>query len=260
MPNIPFESLDAVPEELREFVEPIAGDDNKVVVNVVPKKRLDEFRDNNTALLTERDTLKAQNAKYLGIVGEDAEAFATDLIDLKMVNQRVSDGELTESTDIEELVAKRVSGISETYDEQLRKTIGEVNAWKEKTNQKDAELKRNYIDQEITSAVLNEKSGAKAGALHDIKERAYRVFKVEDGKVIAKNGETTIYSSNGVDPMSTFEWLSTTLRNEAGHLFKDSSGGGASSGNKQLESGLTQAQIDAMSPLDKIKYGNENPS
>ena len=257
MPNITYESLDEVPEDLRDFVHPLEGDENKLVVNVVPKKRLDEFRTNNTELLNERDHLKAANSRLAGIVGEDIEGFEKKLIDLKTVSQRVKDGDLTESTDVEEAIAKRVSGIVEGYDSQLKKTASEVAVWKETAAKKDAELRRNHIDNEITRAVLDSKSGARPEALHDIKTRAYNVFVVEDGKVIAKKGEATIYSSNGVDPMSPLEWISSPLKEEAGYLFKDSSGGGASGGDTTNSGGLTAAQLDKMTPLQKITHANK---
>ena len=56
MPEIVFESLDKVPEGLREHAKEEEG---KVKVNVVPKNKLDEFRETNIKLAQERDSLKS---------------------------------------------------------------------------------------------------------------------------------------------------------------------------------------------------------
>ncbi len=107
--------------------------------------------------------------------------------------------------------------------------------------------------------MIDPNSGVRPEALHDIATRAYALFKFEDGKMVPKSGEATIYGSDGASPMTVSEWL-VKLRNEAPHYFKGNNGGGAAGGKDDKIGGYTQAQIAAMTPQQKLALANDPKS
>lgn len=253
MPDIFFDTLDAVPAELREFAKEDAG---KVVVNVVPKVKLDEFRETNINVSKERDALKGTVTKFVSILGiEDPEAAATQVQELRSVQSRVKAGELVENKGLDEAVAERTKQMRESFETEIQAKARETNAWKDQATSATKALQRNKIDGEVTRAVLSEQSGANHSALADIMQRAYSVFTVsDDGKLIPKNGDAIIYGGDGSTPMSPAEWLGK-LREEAPYFFKQSTGGGAGGGDKR-NGGFTAEELAKMSPEQKLRLVN----
>jgi hypothetical protein len=257
MPNVPFLTLQDVPEELQPFAKEVEGGDGNVVVNVVAQEKLNEFRDNNIAVLKERDELKTKNSTLEGIVGDDTDKFTDKLEELRSLEQRVKDGQLSDSTDIEEAIQKRTSQVIDNYDEQIKKVREESALWRGKAAEKEALLRQKDVERAITDAVLSPNSGARTDALPDILTRAFKVFSVEDGKVLRKDGESTVYGSDGISPLTPLEWLTTDLKGQASYLFKDSSGGGAG-GGETLQGGATRESLEKMSAMERLEYANAN--
>jgi hypothetical protein len=87
-------------------------------------------------------------------------------------------------------------------------------------------------------------------AIEDTVERLMQTAAVDDdGRLIYKIGTTILRGGDqGLDPITTLERLQE-LRTSAPHLF----GEAASAGNQ----GLSQAEIDKLSPEDKIALANE---
>ena len=81
MPDFLFDNVEQIAEELRGDAK--KNDAGKFVLNLVPKTKLDEFRENNIKLSKERDDLSKVVAKVLPIVGEDADKFAEELAALR---------------------------------------------------------------------------------------------------------------------------------------------------------------------------------
>ena len=80
MPKITFETLDQVPEWLRGDAKEVNG---KIEADVVQTAKVDEFRNNNIKLSTERDALLKTNESLVALVGEDVEAFKTEIETLR---------------------------------------------------------------------------------------------------------------------------------------------------------------------------------
>lgn len=258
MPDLSFESLDKVPEGLREYAKEDGG---KVVVKVVPAVKLDEFRTNNINLAKERDSYKANLEKVLPVLGGDVgkfDEFQAELQALREVNQKVKDGKLTAKDDIDAEVGRRVASMKSDFERQLTEKAQEVGAWKTKASEADQKYRRSVVDRMVTDAVLNEKSGADPRALQDILSRSYGVFVVkDDGKIEARDGEAVIYGADGATPMTPLEWLGK-LKSEAPYFFKNSSGGGAA-GNQggNTIAGMSREDFQKLPATERLRLARQ---
>lgn len=227
MPTLNYNTLDECPAELREFAKPVEGQEGKVAVSVVPKKSIDEFRDNNIKLSKERDTLLAERDTLKGIVGEDADGFSKDLNELRQTAQRVKDGELKESRGIEEALSKRTEELRKDYDIRLQSEGKEKAAWRQKFEALDQNFKREKVVSAIKDAAMAHDSGVNPSAMSDITGRALGTFRCDEhGRIIPYEGDAPIYGSDGATPMSPKEWLQR-LKETNDYLFKPTNGGGA---------------------------------
>jgi hypothetical protein len=256
MPNLTFDTLDSVPEGLKEHAKE-NPDTKKFVVNVVPEVKLAEFRDNNVRISQERDTLAGVVQKLKPIVGDNVDGFVSEFGELKTLAQRVKDGKLQASDAIEAEVANRVAQMKTSFEAQNQQTAAQLAEANRRAEQADNKYRSSIISRAVTEAVVNEKSGANPGALEDILTRAMRVFQVgDDGKMIAKNGDAIIYGADGATPITPLEWLGK-LRESAGYLFKGSNGGGASGGtvvgNGYKGTGMTEENWSKLKPEEKLR-------
>lgn len=254
MPDVTFNSINEVPEELREHAKTVDG---KVVINLVAKATLDGFRDNNIKYLQERDQARAEASKYKSI-GSDPDALSTELTKLRGIAQKVEDGTLTAKDEIEKVVETRTKAQREAAEQAIRAKEAELARERAEKGTLKSDLDRTKIRAMITDAVLDPKIGANPSALDDILERAMRQFKVnENGAVVRMDGETIVYGSDGVKPMSGKEWL-TKLLVDAPHFAKVSSGGGAGGGgNRDLYGGMSQAEFLKLPPDVRITKARE---
>jgi hypothetical protein len=254
MPIINFDSLEQVPEGLREGAKP---DDQtgKYVVNVVLNSKLDEFRERNVEQAKKLEKLEPQVQRLTSIVGEDPAAFENELTQLRDIHKRVNDGELKTNDQIEQAVQDRVKAVKDGYEETNKAARNEAQTFKQRAETLQQKLDRTRIDKEVTSAVIQPDSGVRPEALPDVLERAYRLFKVEDEKIIPKQGEATVFGSNGADPMTPSEWL-VKLRTEAPHYFKGNNGGGAAGGADKI-GGFTRKEVAGLSAAQKLALAND---
>lgn len=260
MPDIIFESLDKVPEGLREHAKQVEGGEGKVAVNVVAKVKLDEFRDNNVKLAQERDDLKKLVSRATEIIGEDFEAGATEIETVRGVAKRVKDGELVENKGLEEALAERTRSMREGYEGQIKTVTSELQAWKQKASTADQRWKRGIVERSVTDAALDEKLGVNPKALPDIISRAHGVFHVDDSdKLIPKSGDAIVYGADGTTPMTVSEWLGK-LRDEVPFMFKGSGGGGAPGSGDTKFGGLTKQDFDKLSGKQKLELANKVPN
>ena len=259
MPDIFYDTLDVVPADLREYAK---ESDGKVVVSVVPKVKLDEFRNNNIAISQERDTLKGAVTRFVSILGtEDLDAVENEVKELRTVGQKVKDGKLVADTSLEEAIAQRTKTMRDSYEENSRRTAAETAAWKDKAGSLDLELRRGEISRAVTAAALDEQLGVHASAIPDILQRAFGVYTVtDDRKLVPKRGEAVIYGEDGTTPMPPKEWLKE-LRNEAPHFFKGSTGGGAQGGQGGTRYGMTDKEFAALPAEKRLALANgEKPT
>lgn len=249
MAELKFKTKEEIPTDLQAAAkEDGAGG---FIVTVVSNDKLKEFRDNNVALLQERDALKASNEAFASL-GQDPAKLAAELSELRSVAQQVKDGSLKGNTAVTAEVEARLKAAKEDYERQIRELGQKLTVSETKMTEANTKFKRSILDREVTNAVLAEDSGVNPAALPDILHRASSLYQVTDeGKLVPKNGDAVVYSQDGVSPMPPKEWLSKVLV-DAPYLGKTSAGGGANGGDGKAKHGLNPADFDKLSPVDRI--------
>lgn len=238
-----------IPETLKDFYTP-AEDGSKFVLQVeglVPADRLKEFRDNNINLLKERDDLVGKLKAFEGI---DPKVHA-DLLELK---KKVDTKKLIDTEGLEATVASRTEQMRQDFDGKLRALEERAKDYEGKYAEVQSRYDRMQIDRAVTDAATE--AGAHPQALADIQARAGLVWKLVEGRLTpVRNGEV-VYGKTAEKPMTMKEFIQD-LREEAPHLFKSSSGGGAGgSGNSGTGKITNRAQLKT--PAEKAKFIREH--
>lgn len=259
MTTLTYETLDAVPEGLRENAAEVDG---KYSVKVAPAEKVTEFRDRNISLQQQKDTLLGSLSKVSEISGVklldpekegelpkfDVDGFTKSFKALTTTSKRVKDGELIENTSLEEALAERTRGMREENETQIAALKNEVNAHKERATQSDSKLRQRILSEQVTRVALNPDSGIRPEAISDVLARASSVFEVKDDESLLPKDPAsgkTMYGANADQPMTLTEWVDT-LKKSAPHYFKASVGGGA--GSDTSSGRVSPEQIGNMSP------------
>jgi hypothetical protein len=260
MPDLTFDSLEAVPEGLKEFAK--KTDAGSFVVKVVPQVKLDEFRETNVTIAKERDALKLFREQMAPIVGENPSEFAARVAELTKLEQQVKDGALKGTDAISVEVQNRVAAMKSDFERQNGETAAQLAEARRREAAANDRYNRSIVDRAVTDAVVHESSGALPSALQDILLRARGVFTVDAaGKLVAKDGEAIIYGSDGASPMTPLEWMQK-LRSQAPYFFKSSNGGGAAGGNglggEGFKGPLSKVDFDKLGPVERIAYARKH--
>lgn len=222
-----IKKLEDAPEAVRGLYK---ADGEEFVLDtegVVPKERLDEFRDNNIALQKQLDKLKdIDPVKYRELV---------------TLQREVEEGQLLKAGKIEEVVNSRVTAMKKSLED-------ERDGFRTRAESAESRLSVLLIDSAVRSEAL--KLGVVNTALDDVVLRARTVYKMKDGAAVPhdEKGEV-VFGKDGKTPMPMTDWL-TTLKKTAPHLFANSQGGGAGGGTRHGSSDLSKA-----SAVDKIAAG-----
>ena len=194
------------------------------VEGVVPKSRLDEFRNNNINLAKERDTLKAELEKFKNIDPEKC-AEATKKL------QAIEEKKLIEAGQLDEVVKQRTERMKIDFENQLKAIQKAHNADKERLKALTERLATVTIDNEVTK-VVSELSTPRKGAMTDIMARARSMFALdENGNPVAKDSDgQQVYGKEG-QPLTIKEWAGELVQN-APFLFEPSQGSGAQGGEQ----------------------------
>lgn len=255
MPIINFDSVEAVPEGLKEYAK-IDEETGKASVNVVSNVKLEEFREKNINLSKQLEAVTPTLARVKDIAGDDFDAFENQLKELRSIEQRVKDGELKTDDQIENAVQDRLKVLRDGFEENNKSLNRQLAEAQQKAVSLSERLNRTRIDKDVTAAVIVPESGVRPEALPDVLERAYRLFKVEDTGLVPKKGESVIYGADGASPMTVSEWL-VKLRDEAPHYFKGNAGGGAGGGKDEKVGGFTSKQISDMTAAQRLDLANK---
>ena len=257
MPVFTFDSIDRIPEQMRNYAKAVDGSD-AVTLNLVAQDKLDEFRDRNTELVKERDNLKQQVEVLAPIVGEDPEAFKARLAEFAAMEQRVKDGSLKESRNVEEEVVRRTEDMRKTLEEQIRAAQKEGSGWKQKAVEGDSRYRDLLVNMAIKDAAIDPEAGVLPSAIPDILSRARAIWRAEDnGAVVAYKGDLKLYGADGASELTPKEWLSK-LKEEAPFFFKGTQGGGAggAGGEKVGTHGKTVKELGKMTAEQRLALAN----
>lgn len=259
MPELIYDAQDQVPEALKSIA---VEKDGKFVANVVPKAELDDFRNRNIAVAQERDGLKSIVGRLttdLSFDPEDPDTFVTEIGELRTIKQQVDDGKLVKDTSLEEAVQARTGEMKRGFDAKVNGLETENKNLKSENEKLKTNLNRTRIDHAVMEAISDPKSGALPEATRPILREAYETFSIdpESDKIVAKDSDgNVIYGGDGATVMTPAEWLKK-LQETQPFFFKSAQGGGAGGGGP-TGGALTQAQLDAMSPEEKMNYGREH--
>ena len=210
------------------------------------KKKLQEFRDNNIVLMKEKEALENK----IKALGDPAE-----IEKMKKKIQAIDDKQMIEAGKIDELVAQKTERMRADFENQL-------NAMKTALDSKDKELgnlngrlSEVLIDSEITRAVT-QVGGVRKEALQDLVARGKRVWRLEDGMPVPKEGDKTLYGKDGKSVLTFDEWAQIQFET-APFLFEASAGGGAAgSGGNAANRNRGQAEKEALiklPPQERLK-------
>jgi hypothetical protein len=256
MPELIYEAADQVPEALKTIA---AEKDGKWIANVVPKAELDDFRNRNVAVSKERDNLTGVIGRLTTDVGFDPEKiddFVTQYGEFRDTHQQVADGKLVKDTSLAAAVEAKTGEMKRSYEGQLSGLTTKVGDLTKENEGLKLNLNRSIVDREVMMAINDPKTGALPEATRHILREAYDTFVVEDGKLVAKDGDNVLYGSDGATPMKPEEWL-LKLQESNPFFFKQASGGGAGGGGGPAGT-LSAAEIAAMSPEERMNYGREH--
>lgn len=257
MPELIYEKAEDVPASIKDITK---EKDGKWVANVVAKTELDEFRNRNTEISKERDNLTSVIGRLTTDIGLDPEKldeFVESVKELKDVKQQVDDGKLVKDTSLAAAVDAKTGEMKRSYEERL-KGLETSNKTLLSDNEKlKTDVNRGMIDREVMKAINDPKSGARPEATTHILREAYDTYKVEDGKLVPKTDTgDVIYGTDGATPMTPMEWL-TQQQEKTPFFFKEAEGGG-SGGGMGGGGSLSPAQLQSMSPEEKMNYGREH--
>jgi DNA-directed RNA polymerase subunit F len=240
--KVSFDSKDAVPKHLLGKVT--ETDDGKFVVEVASADELHDISGLKSALEREREDRR--QAK------KEAEELAKRFGDLDPEKAREAMARIQEMDDKDLLEAGKVDELLQQRTEKMRADLeGQIEALKEKNTSLKAELDSKtsvlnevVIDAEITKALDKNGFKVKKGALDDVLTRARRTWHLdENGKPVAMDGDKKLYGSDGTSPLGTDEWAKGLFEG-ASHLFDESSGGGAQSGDGDGPGGKKTVRAD----------------
>jgi hypothetical protein len=266
MPILTYTTKNEVPEDLKDFVKEITEEGEnkgKFSINVVPRVKLEEFRDTNVTNSKRAEKAEDFNKKFMGVFGVtdletiDFGKINEEMTGLKETTRKVADGKLKASEDIDKVVNDRTELLRVKTDEQLQGKERELALAKKERDEAVYAYKLTFVDREVAKVCNDADLGVEPTAFIDIIDKARRVFEVgTDNGLTPKRSGQTMWGEDGTTPMSMKEWVDNVLRKDAPHYFKKSNGGGATGGGENKTYGMTEAEIDKLSPQRKIELAN----
>lgn len=208
------------------------------VDGMVPKKKVDEFRETSRKTQSELEKAMEQLKQFEGVDLEHIKA-------IQKKAQELEEKKLIDAGDIDKIVEERVKPIVtqiNTEKSDLQKNLDMVNR----------QLGILKIDNRASELAVA--AGVEKSALPDVITRANRTFKIVDGKTKALDGEgKPVYGADGITPLSLDSSWMETLKKDAPHLFRPPQGTGAEPGSGSRPG--SGADPSSMSAVQKIGEG-----
>ena len=209
-------------------------------------QKLIEFRDTNIGLKRIHDEQAAKLKAFEGI----------DPDEHRKLKEKMAE--------IEKLGVKGGHDVSTIVQKALAEAVGPLQKQLQELTEREQNVKGQLARKEIETVLTQEglKAGVREEALPDYLRRGLEVWKLEDGKPVAYNGNAQSYSKKQpAELLSPAEWVSV-LSSEAPHLFKLSKGGGANpgaGGNGERMTYNSNDPADFLKNIDKIAKGEMIP-
>lgn len=202
------------------------------VDGAVGKDKLDEFRNNNIDLMKQLEAFKGVDPSKIH--------------DLLETERKVAEKKLIDAGDIDGLVNSRVNTMRTEYE-------GKLSTLTKQYEVANRQLETLLVDNEVRAWAA--KVGVAPTAVDDVLLRAKTVFRVEDGKPVAKDAQgNVIYGRDGVNTLSVGDWIGG-LKDNAPHLFMQPTGSGAT--NQRPGTGGGNAPKTAVSKISAgLQSGN----
>jgi len=213
-----IESLEGLPDGVAEFYKQTESGYELAVEGMVPRTKIDEFRTNNLQL--QKDNAKLSKTMQ----NVDLEEYKN----LKAVQQEQKDQELIEAGKVDELVHQRTERLRVDLETQLKAFQTQADEATQRATQAEHERDNYLINTRLQQAATA--AGVRDTAIPDVLNRANAVWRLDpDTKdMMPMQNDQIVYGKKGT-PLTVDEWYSS-LEEQAPHLFKTSSGGGASGG------------------------------
>lgn len=221
------DKVDDLPENIRGLYKPQDGKFVLDVEGVVPKARLDEFRDNNIQLQQQLDKLK--------------DIDPTKYRDLIALQNKLKEKELIDKGELDQVVNLRTENMRRAHEE----TVNDLNG---RLGKAESQLSVLMIDNVAKTEAI--KLGVLQTAVDDVILRTRATFTFHDGSPVVKDKSGQIvYGKDGKTPLSIAEFM-VDLKKTAPHLFQGSTGSGAGGGNRGGVPNVSQ-----LTPAQKISLG-----
>lgn len=183
----------------------------------VEKKKLEEFRNNNTAIMQALGvaTMEEAKKKLEKLKDVDPELYKTLTEEHKNAEQKKLEtkGEYTKALENQKL----------TLTTEFEKTKKELET---KLAAATSRLEKLLIEDAV--AMEGAKKGVRPSALFDLKKRALEVFKLKGDKIVAERDGTEIFGKDG-EALKFPEWIEGLVPDNP-HLFDVTQGTGAHGG------------------------------
>lgn len=232
-----YKSKSDIPEGQEAFYVEKDGEFILQVEGMVPKDRIDEFRDNNIDLKKQLSDLQSKMS------GFDMDK----ILEALKKQQGDEEQELIKAGKIDELIEMKLKAAQEKHASEY-KTVEDAN--KALTGQ----LETLTIDNALRDIAT--KAGVADTAMSDVLSRGKQVYKLVDGKPTPHDSNgNVIYKTGSTDPMGMDDWMKG-LSGDAPHLFKSSSGGGSQHGNGGSggEKTMSRGDFDNMGAVEKMAF------
>lgn len=222
-------SLDEVEEQYRglykESGEGATAGFTLQVEGAVPKAKLDEFRDNNTTLLNERDDLRDKLKKFGDLDPDKAKAAIEKAAEY---DRKVQSKELVDDKGVEAAIEKGIADYRKKVDDEIEGLKKKVSDTERQRDDLKGEVQRRDIEGVIMEAARRENVGVLPTAIPDILRRARDewVRDEESGRPVVKRDGRIVRGGEGIEPMTAAEWIEE-LRGSSPHYFAGNKGGGA---------------------------------